>query len=959
MSEQKVFLPTKDTSTRTGPTQGSGANKRLYVGVHDGRDYKSFIEFDHDWSGVGKIVSAILTVYTGDNLGTQGDFTGNDPKIKVRRLSEEFTEGGSETFADGNYTNPAISSADAFSFECAPEELGVNNINVTAMIEEMAPESVKRRDGTKGGGKANHGFGFLPLADNSHRWEGVSKDCEAGLNAYKPYITLTYDLGRTTPNTPTDLAPSGAVASIGSFAADFSDQRETDTLLSSEVQVFDAGHSATIEADDNLVTDAGHGLAAGAVIYFTSLTGGTGLSTFTAYYVISSGLTSSTFRVSTTAGGSAVNITDDYTAATWSKRLYAKNQAEGALAIAADRSDHVASSFHPVKGQTYRWRVRHYDNEGIASAWTSLTSFSVTNTDPTLSTLLPASGSTKASLSGVSFEGTFADADVGDRMGAYQVQLSAYPEGDAHWDDDEFILWNTGKRYVSSDNTPTNFSTPYGGATLDTGTYYWRARVWDQHQGVSDWEYATLTMSADFVVEAGDVTDPIQMRIRAPFRIVIRDMGANRGPGDIVAVLEDAYNVGASVVWNSPGEAHWTLQATHPQLSVIEPKQTHYAIEFRQGDGWREVFAGLVFDIDASDRDIIFYGIDYLALLDSIVDEHYIPANPEKPAESGGSKYVTSGKNTIGYIIHDQLKRAREVPNSLVGFITQAQTANQLETQENMTETMTVYSTYQPALPFITGLLNSHRAGRGKRSRIFVKKKAAGGYEFVVKDDPGQTRDNLRMRFGELVQGYRVVPFGKDWATRIAGFGRDKDGVLVRYKSITGPGASLESTYGRWVRPAFFDGVSDANDLTRQVRQAAWQASALGAQMGLGLRSGILKPRDGYDVCDKFPIDIVHGSINTNNFGSGYWTAVAVTWTANQEGDFNTILTFAPPEDGVEPSGDLLTLQPISQQAEWQIGYADPNPLTATSRYWLNQSTGVVFERGAGNVLVATITGDV
>lgn len=76
---------------------------------------------------------------------------------------------------------------------------------------------------------------------------------------------------------------------------------------------------ATAAAATNLVSKATHGLVAGDRIYFTTLTGGTGLSKNTPYYVISSGLTSGDFKVSLTAGGSEVDITVDYSAVSYAE----------------------------------------------------------------------------------------------------------------------------------------------------------------------------------------------------------------------------------------------------------------------------------------------------------------------------------------------------------------------------------------------------------------------------------------------------------------------------------------------------------------------------------------------------------------------------------------------------------------------------------------------------------------
>jgi hypothetical protein len=70
----------------------------------------------------------------------------------------------------------------------------------------------------------------------------------------------------------------------------------------------------TIEADDNTVTLSGHDLMDGQAVDFTVLTGGTGLSTGTVYYVRDA--TATTFKVALTPGGAAVDVTVDYSAAT-------------------------------------------------------------------------------------------------------------------------------------------------------------------------------------------------------------------------------------------------------------------------------------------------------------------------------------------------------------------------------------------------------------------------------------------------------------------------------------------------------------------------------------------------------------------------------------------------------------------------------------------------------------------
>ncbi len=68
--------------------------------------------------------------------------------------------------------------------------------------------------------------------------------------------------------------------------------------------------------DDIIDTAAAHGFVAGQAVVFPTLTGGTGLTAGTTYYVIAANLAATTFQVSTTPNGSAALFSADITAGT-------------------------------------------------------------------------------------------------------------------------------------------------------------------------------------------------------------------------------------------------------------------------------------------------------------------------------------------------------------------------------------------------------------------------------------------------------------------------------------------------------------------------------------------------------------------------------------------------------------------------------------------------------------------
>lgn len=80
------------------------------------------------------------------------------------------------------------------------------------------------------------------------------------------------------------------------------------------VQVKGADKSATITAATATFTVASHGYSIGDRIVLSALATTTGLSVLTYYYIISTGFTSGAFKLSATAGGSALSLTTDGTA---------------------------------------------------------------------------------------------------------------------------------------------------------------------------------------------------------------------------------------------------------------------------------------------------------------------------------------------------------------------------------------------------------------------------------------------------------------------------------------------------------------------------------------------------------------------------------------------------------------------------------------------------------------------
>lgn len=417
--------------------------------------------------------------------------------------------------------------------------------------------------------------------------------------------------------------------------------------------------------------------------------------------------------------------------------------------------------------------------------------------------------------------------------------------------------------------------------------------------------------------------------------ILIGRHAPDRGPNDVVAVLYDAKSVGASRMYNAPGEIHFTLPIDHPQLGELEPKQRHYALEFYTGDGWRETTAGLLWDVDATERDAVFTGLDYLACYNLFVDDRWKQKDPNAAWNKGGSYYTGQ---TIRTIVIDQLQRAHDKPNSPVNFISIGAIAT-------MNEKPGIYSTFRNTLEFISGLLDSHRAGHGKKTRISVVGNFASGYSVQVVDDPGVDRPDMTMRYGELVQGYRVIMFGKQWASILAAVGRTRDGANVTYTHSSAPGID-PAVWGAIEQVQLFDGAEDLTDLTRRAAQAALVYGKLGHSVGMGLRTGLLLPEFGWQITDSLPVKIVHGAIDTTRFSeTGMWTIYGWVWEAADNGAQDLVLSLLPKEDQTGPDENLIPEHDYIPQAEFALLFGTPDPSVDTAMIIADLATGIVYVR--------------
>lgn len=863
MAEVRRWNPTKSLTTRRRAdgksNQGSGLEKHMLTGTAGSGDnaytYRSLVQFDHDWSGIGTLIKAELVVRTEDD-STHFTF-GTKPRIRASRNTKAWPaqqNNAENVWTTDEYFLTTTYGGQEMDLPINPQtgkpqdEVWVR-LDITPLMQGYAPANVAIASGGVGNALANYGFVLrAPGSEETTAQRGIMYSAQAA-SGFTPYVWITYDPLNRPPTAPTLLQPPAGNNNFG--------------------QNFEGQHN-----DPDLNPMGGR--------YIRVWRKG-----------ISTG--EPTWEISTTKNAELSGASSEETQT-------GRFSVPLSLATAA------------LKLQTdYEWEAATKDSLGRVGPYSARRSLKITSSPPTV---VAADVSSVAAMADVMLGGTYSD-PANSPLDQFQMQMQhASAHTDLAFADPGTYDWDSGETPPTDDEVASNvIRRVYGGQPLGAGTYTYRIKVRNSTGVWSTWSYDDFTLTADYNLDPGDVDLTTQIARYAPVRVALFGMTATRGPGALIGYVDDPIDLGASAYLNGAGEVYFSLPALHPYCPAIEPHQVHYQVQQYYGDRYRVLFSGIITDFDADPDKVTFYGTDYMGLLQTAVDERYDPAKAELAAPTG-SKYVNQ---TLDFIIKDQLTYHKNLSNSATKFI--AVNASHISA---LAERATIYSTYAEALPFITGLIDSHKQGTGREARFYARPTDTNFmlWEWALTDNWGHDRPNIELEYGGLLNDFRIVALG-DFGTRVLGIGQKRGEVKV-YRA-TGTGGLNEALWGRRAKTAFFPDIIDQNDLQRRVNENASMLAKVGKRMALAIRADMLSPFDGWDLGDSIKVNIVRGVVDTSRYGSlSLWTVYGVEWRYYTDGHTDMTLTIMPKKTATPPSPDLIPSINPGVPIAWQVGYGVP-----------------------------------
>lgn len=345
---------------------------------------------------------------------------------------------------------------------------------------------------------------------------------------------------------------------------------------------------------------------------------------------------------------------------------------------------------------------------------------------------------------------------------------------------------------------------------------------------------------------------------QSEFRISLWDTtGTGRGRGSLKATIKDPKYVGVSSYLNEGGEMFFTLPYNHPQISECQPLLRHYSVERFDEDDliYRTIGNGILQDYVATDDEVVFYGIDYMTVLNQTLSD---------PTAALGGATVTYDNKTLGYIVQAELSAAKNASGSRLGFISIEPTINA------STTTYDIFTAGEPRTDFLRNVCAIAQEGLTTKvvfgSRIETDSTSYNSF-FVDQNYSSAINNKLTLSYGGNIKRFSYTPNFKSLRTKALLISTNQFlATSSRVWSSTATSA-LISTYGVIERLDIQQDVVSSASATKKAAQNLYESSPDKIkEITLSLVDGSVVPYKDYQLGDDIRVIINRGpvSLNTN-----------------------------------------------------------------------------------------------
>lgn len=266
-----------------------------------------------------------------------------------------------------------------------------------------------------------------------------------------------------------------------------------------------------------------------------------------------------------------VSTDSDFTNLMWDseKTALASNLANGS------RTPNITYAGSDLSyGTTYYFRMRFWDETDFISSegyWSETIAFTTNYIPNTPASLLIEDKTSPTTVTlNPYFSAVFADTDPADTGAYYQIQVSRYSNFSN-------VLWDTNKTAFASAVTNggriSNVSYT-GNALIEGATYYWRIRMWDNNDIVSEWTsanefIANHTPNAPTSLLTEDEVNPTRVTTTPWFSALFVDSDADDTAVYYQIQVNTASDFSGTTVWDSAKTIFATAIANGERSSDI------------------------------------------------------------------------------------------------------------------------------------------------------------------------------------------------------------------------------------------------------------------------------------------------------------------------------------------------------------------------------------------------------